>query len=225
MADSSLFPAQIRPFEWTELEDRALPHNAASSPVPELPAAPDPAALLEEARQQAEALLAAARTDADALREEARRKGHEAGREEGRRSAEETASRWQDLAAELADCKERLYEEARGQVVELVLALTGKILGPLAEGDREAVVRVTGRALQALSDREVLTIRVNPEDLQGLMDAKPRLLQAFDGIKKLTVLEDPSVDRGGCLVETATAEIDARLDSQLREIARALRKP
>ncbi|MBE0616947.1 MAG: hypothetical protein IH608_03325, partial [Proteobacteria bacterium] len=102
-------------------------------------------------------------------------------------------------------------------------ALVNRLLGPLAEGDETAVIRVVERALQLLSDRENLTIRVNPKDLRSLVEAKPLLLESFDGIQKLTVLEDPAVKRGGCLVQTPTSEIDARLETQLAELARALR--
>jgi flagellar assembly protein FliH len=85
------------------------------------------------------------------------------------------------------------------------------------------VVPVVERSLQMLSDREQLTIRVNPDDLKVVLDAKPQLLEAVDGIQKLTVLEDPSVRPGGCLVQTPTTEIDARLETQLQELARSIR--
>jgi flagellar assembly protein FliH len=124
----------------------------------------------------------------------------------------------------LAEFKPRLFDEARGQVVDLALAVVNKVMGPLGEADAEAVARVAARAVALVSDREVLTVRVHPEDLQNLLEAKPRLLQSLDGIKKLTVLEDHSVGRGGCLVETPTAEIDARLESQLQELVRTLKK-
>jgi flagellar assembly protein FliH len=182
-------------------------------------------ALLARARVEAESLLAAARQEAEVLREEERARGLEEGRSEGRAELAAAAGRWQAAAEELASFKPRLLEEARGQVEELTLALVDRILGPLAEADAGAVARVAGRALQALADRETVTLRVNPDDLQDLLEAKPRLLQSFDGIKKLTVLEDHSVPRGGCLVETPTAEIDARLDTQLQDLARSLKKP
>lgn len=220
---------EVRPFRWQDLEESAVAPVAAGSAPPAgsvvgEPQEPSPEDLLEAARAEAAAILEQARAEAGAIREEARRQGLENGATQGRAAHEEAAGRWVEAAEELAGFKARLCEEARGQVVDLALALVGKILGPLAEADADAVSKVAGHALQILSDREVVTLRVNPEDLQDLLEAKPRLLQVVDGIKKLTVLEDPSVGRGGCLVETPTAEIDARLDVQLQELARALKK-
>lgn len=224
-------PGEVRLFQWRDLEERAPAPTptptgpSATAPAePPPPREPSPEELLEEARRQAAVLVEAARAEAVTIREAARREGLAKGAAEGRAPLEEAAGRWIGAADELSGFKARLYEEARTQVVDLALALVGKILGPLAEADAEAVAKVAGHALQLLSDREVVTLRVNPEDLHDLLEAKPRLLQTVDGIKKLTVLEDPSVGRGGCLVETPTAEVDARLDAQLEVLSRALKK-
>ncbi len=235
-------PTDVRPFSWTDLESAdevpARPggaqarayrweelggEGAAGSGASGLPPADPAAAAIGAARREAAALVAEARREAERLKDAARREGLEAGRAEGRKALEQAAEALRSAAQELAGHKERLYREARDQVVELALALANRVLGPLAEGDEGAVIRVVERALQLLSDRESLTIRVNPQDLRSLVEAKPQILEAFDGIQKLTVLEDPAVKRGGCLVQTPTAEIDARLDTQLAELVRSLR--
>ncbi|MDW7710991.1 MAG: FliH/SctL family protein [Deferrisomatales bacterium] len=206
----------VETYRWPELGGEGV------SPPGRAPAASGEE-LVEEARRQAERLLGEAREEARLLGEAARREGLDAGREEGRAALQEAADALFRAAEELAGYKERLLQDARGQVVSLALTLVGRLLGPLAERDEEAVIRVVERALQLLVERENLTLRVHPEDLRRLLEAKPRILESFDGIRKLTVLEDPSVKRGGCLVQTPTAEIDARLETQLAELARSLR--
>ena len=242
-SDNPLGP--VRPFRWTSFDGHGRSGEAGTvepfRPA-ELeagdgagPAAPgegvgasvsagDPR---EEARRQAEGILARARAEAEALRERARAEGLEQGRAEAleavRREAAERAERLEALIRELSGYKPRLYQEARRQVVELVLSLVEKLLGPLTEDLSGVVVRVVERALQVLADRETVTIRVHPEDLQAVLEAKPQLLETFDGIRQLAVVEDPAVHRGGCQIQTPTAEIDARLETQLEEIVRAVR--
>jgi flagellar biosynthesis/type III secretory pathway protein FliH len=214
----------VRPYRWGELEgtgNHLGPGTGrAGGGVTDPGRAPNPAEL---ARREAEAILATARQQAQRLLEAARAEGLAAGQAEGRRALSEAAENLVSVARELAEHKPALYEEARAQVVELALAVVGRLLGPLAEGDEGAVVRVVERALLVLSDRETMTLRVHPEDLRSLLDAKPHLLETFDGIQKLTVLEDHAVRRGGCLVQTPASEIDARLETQLAELARTLR--
>ena len=226
--------ASVRPFQWTELKQR--PPEEIRKPAPDESADPleDRAenpppeeiaqALLHQARGEAEAIVARASREADGIREQARKEGFESGHAEGRKRAEQAAQSVETVAADLARYKSSLYQEARQQVVELALAVVNKILGPLGESDERAVVvRVVERALQFLSDREHLTIRVNPGDLKDIVEAKPRILEIFDGIERLTVVEDPSVKRGGCVLQTPTTEIDARLDTQLQEVVRSVR--
>ncbi|MCK5198941.1 MAG: flagellar assembly protein FliH, partial [Spirochaetales bacterium] len=39
-----------------------------------------------------------------------------------------------------------------------------------------------------------------------------------ENIRSVTVVEDSTVDKGGCIIETDFGEIDARISSQLHEI-------
>lgn len=73
-----------------------------------------------------------------------------------------------------------------------------------------------------LSDRAHVIIRVNAGDLQTLQEVKSDIMASIDGIKQLTFVEDPSVPPGGCMVETESTEIDARLQTQLDEVVRAV---
>lgn len=219
----------VRPFRWAEREFRDSEPESGASALPLDGAAPtaSPAEQAEqlraEAAAQASAALDAARAEAVAIRKSARQEGLAEGRAAAAVDAALVAERLQGLLESLSAYKPSLYTEAHQQVVELTLALVHKILGPLAAATTDAVVQVVERALQLLSDREQLTIRVHPDDLKTLIDAKPQLLGSVDGIQRLTVLEDPSVKPGGCLVQTPTTEIDARLDTQLQELARSLR--
>lgn len=216
-----------RPFEPAEFE--GLPGDTVSSSTALHPcegpndSGQDLETRLDEARREAAEILADAEKEAKRIRSEAHRAGLAAGQLAGREALEAAATRLESVAKELSAYKPSLHDEARQQCVELALSVVRKVLGPLAEADAQAVIRVVEKALQQLSDREVLTIRVHPDDLKSLVEAKPRILETFDGIQKLTVLDDPSVKRGGCLVQTPTTEIDARLETQLQEIMRAVR--
>ena len=46
----------------------------------------------------------------------------------------------------------------------------------------------------------------------------------LDKIEGVTVLEDPNVDVGGCMIETDFGDIDARINTQLNEIETAIKE-
>ena len=43
-------------------------------------------------------------------------------------------------------------------------------------------------------------------------------MRMVENVKSITVVEDTTVDLGGCIIETDFGEIDARISSQLNEI-------
>lgn len=190
------------------VEQRLKAHAAA-------PPEPTPEELAKE-------ILDAAQVEAEHIRETARREGYAAGEAEGREKLIKAAERLMKVAVEIASVKPRLLREAEGETVALVCEIAVRVLGPLASERPECVVNVVNRAIAAIADREVVTIRVNPADLQFVIDSKPEIMSSVDGLKNLTFIDDHSVEAGGCIIETPSTEIDARLKTQLDEIIRVL---
>ena len=64
---------------------------------------------------------------------------------------------------------------------------------------------------------------MHPDDLKALERGRPRLLERALRAQALQFRADPSVGRGGCIVESELGTVDARLPVQLEAIERALR--
>ncbi len=62
-------------------------------------------------------------------------------------------------------------------------------------------------------------VRVHPEDADQLRE-KPELLAKLRVSK---VIEDPSIEAGGCVVESGERRWDATLESQIQEIHEQVR--
>ncbi len=118
--------------------------------------------------------------------------------------------------------KDELYRKIENDVVEISVMIAKKIIGEIAEEDRNIVVNIAKEAIKRASDREVLRIRVAPVDYDALNKKRSELLQCIDGIKSLIFEADESVQPGGCLIETNQGEIDARIESQIKVIKGAL---
>ena len=63
-----------------------------------------------------------------------------------------------------------------------------------------------------------VVIRVNLADLQMATEHTREILEKIEKVGKITVMEDSTVDRGGCIIETDFGQIDARISAQLKEI-------
>jgi flagellar assembly protein FliH len=77
------------------------------------------------------------------------------------------------------------------------------------------------QALTRLVSREVVTLRVNPVDLDTIRAHRDEIVAAGD-VEHLRIVEDPRIDRGGVIVETDAGTIDSKVATQIREARRAI---
>jgi flagellar assembly protein FliH len=108
------------------------------------------------------------------------------------------------------------------ELVRLAVTIGEKIIAQELELRPEMVVNLVRNAMRRVRDREALRVSVNPHDLEQVRAAREDLISAVDGIKKLEVIEDRRVDRGGCIIESQNGTLDARISTQMEEINRAL---
>jgi flagellar biosynthesis/type III secretory pathway protein FliH len=62
-----------------------------------------------------------------------------------------------------------------------------------------------------------VTIRVNPRDFQ-IIERHHATRSSSPLSEAVKLVEDPLIGRGGCVIETESGTIDARIEEQLREI-------
>jgi flagellar assembly protein FliH len=166
---------------------------------------------LDEAALEARAVVERARGEADAIRARAAAEG----REEGLAGATE-------LVAYAAVVRSRILAESEPQLVELAFAVARCVLERIVERDRDAVADVAARALEGVLQREDVRLRVHPEDAATLREAEPRLSDQLTRARCIAIVVDPSVSRGGVIVETEAGSVDARLATQLEALRQAL---
>ena len=116
---------------------------------------------------------------------------------------------------------ERAGLEAGGKRAEAMLRRVAQTLEELG-GLRQSLVHETERqlhhlALERLGTTAPATIRLNPEDYTIVAQDAARW-----GGAPVTVIPDPSIPRGGCLVESEFGSVDATVERQFDELSRAL---
>lgn len=183
--------------------------------------------LVEDAAARAEAIVANARDEAAAVEREAYEKGLAAGRAEGMRLAQEEnhnliAEAGQVLETAHAE-REEIIAEARPEIIRLALAVARKVIREAAEDDPQMAFRAALEAVKKVRDEEELTIRANPRDAVELEERSQELRSAVRGLKKLTIAEDPTIEPGGCVIDSRRGSVDARLERQLARAEKALR--
>lgn len=143
--------------------------------------------------------------------------GERAGIDLAARQLDAQRSRLVQTLEELAGLPERLTYRAERQVVELALAVAGRILHREIAADRELLLAMARVSLDRLSDRRSATVRLHPDD-----EAAVRAGRSDWPGGPIVVVADPSVKPGGCVVESEGGQVDLSVDGQLREVRTAL---
>ncbi len=182
-------------------------------------------ALLEDAHARAGTLIADAAARADDLIEATKAQAHSDGYAEGAAAADHEMS---DMMATMRNLVEmarverhKLMEDAEPELVRLSIGIAERVLHQQIALDRGVVVEMAKVALARLVDRESVTVRVNPGDIERMREHREEFLSNGD-IKNFRVIEDQRVGRGGVVVETDGGTIDARISTQINEAKRVL---
>jgi len=226
--------AEVSGFDWT-VERPARADAPIAGPGPAAPA-PRPTASAAAAAVAVDSTVAAApiaapaggdtlladhRERLAALEREAFTKGYaqgeRAGLEAGGKRADAMLRRIAQTIEELGGLRQTLIQETEREMVQLALTLARRVVHREVTLDPELAAALAHVALERLGTTSPATIRLNPDDYTVVAQDSAR----WTG-QTVTVVPDPSISRGGCLVESAFGSVDATIEQQFDELSRAL---
>jgi flagellar biosynthesis/type III secretory pathway protein FliH len=173
---------------------------------------------------QTEAELARLRGDIDELRQDAaeagRESGYKAGREEGRTELAQQAAHLNELIIRITKAHEEKLMAAEEEIVEVVFASVAKILGDsLVSAD--GVIAIVKQSIKQLVTRDRLAIHLSPEDKRLLDKVAVESEETFFG-NGVEIVADERIELGGCILQSMTGGLDARLEVQMQLLRECL---
>ena len=220
---SSDTPTSVRPFSMSDIEAYAR-------------------TMLLRARQQADQLLAAAQTEAEAMKQRGHAEGLATGKregvaqglvegtEKGRKQAfdaetqklTEALTAMQTLTHSFEQARCELVARAEAEVLPLALAIAQKVTRRTGQIDSAVVQMNVAEAIKLIAAKHDVRLTINPTQRKIAEETVTRLQQQWPQLEHVRFEDDEAVAPGGCRVSTAGGEIDADLDAQLNRIAMEL---
>ena len=153
-----------------------------------------------------------------------RQQAIDSGREEGMKQAWQTAEMHyaQQLEAlrlllgSVRDARQRHVEDIGDEALEIVFVAVAKILGT-GFATREAVVAAVREAIRCCQERGRMLVKVAPRDFE-LLNARRRELLEDGSASEVELVADAQVKWGGCVIEGASGNLDARLETQMQRL-------
>ncbi|MGA2183797.1 MAG: FliH/SctL family protein [Bryobacteraceae bacterium] len=173
---------------------------------------PDAAAL----RSQVADLERAMQVRVQQTRDAAFHEGMRRGREEASAELQPVLERLGRAATDLSALRDRVRRQAEADLVKLALAIAKRVMHRELAIDPDAMQGIVRTALDRLQNREVDRLRVHPSHVGSVRSC----LEDAGRAPALEVIGDASLNCGDAIFETSLGELDASVDSQLREIER-----
>ena len=147
--------------------------------------------------------------------------------EEGYRQGLEKANSDLDVfrsqLAQFMSAKKDVFEYIAPDILEISVDIAKKIIKKELESDPQVLINTIVDVLRTVSKNEPkISIRVRPQSVQFIKDTIPNITYQYGIDSKINVISDPSIEEGGCVLQTNNGIVDASIDTQIEIIKKAL---
>ena len=149
-------------------------------------------------------------------RERAFQEGQKAGRETAAAEVQPVIERLVRACSDVATLRARIRRETESDIVTLTVAIARRVLRRELSVDPEAIHGIVKAALEKVQTKEICLVRVHPDHV-----AQVRSFLEKSGLGAgLEISPDPALQLGGLILETKRGNLDASVETQLKEIER-----
>ncbi|WP_261808225.1 FliH/SctL family protein [Paenibacillus sp. N3.4] len=120
--------------------------------------------------------------------------------------------------------KQQIIQESEPFLIELSASIAEKIIGRQLSLNPEWVVELIQSVLSRRREKGIIALCVAPSQFAYIQDAREELLTSIDSQAELQIIPDSTVLDRGCVIRSSFGSIDARIDTQLKEIKSALQQ-
>jgi flagellar assembly protein FliH len=125
---------------------------------------------------------------------------------------------------QLEDSKKTMINGLEHILLRFCVDLTKKIVAQELTTNPEIITATIKRALAMIADKDNLLIRVAPGDMEAASGSKDFLSTVTERLENVRIEEDARIGKGGCIIESNSGMVDARLGVQLEGMAELVEK-
>ncbi|MBI1859016.1 MAG: hypothetical protein HYR97_07910 [Candidatus Melainabacteria bacterium] len=151
---------------------------------------------------------------------EIKKKAYTEARQKAYAEANAVKEQAKELMKELYEVKREALYQAHSQIINVALDLAEKILRHQANIDTNTLkTQVTEAIKKATTETDHVKVYVCPEDLPPLKNLIPEIKLLFPSGIEIIPFAGENIDKGSCIVETKSGQLDATFATQLETLA------
>ncbi len=162
--------------------------------------------------------------DLDKIREAAFQKGLKQGLDQAELDYGTAVNALNQACELLNETRETILKNSKGEMLDLVIALSEKIIRHSINEQDETITATVRAAIDQAVKSSEFKLYLNPEDKEVIETRSPALISAISGLERIIIKPDPTIEKGGCKIESENCTVDATLASQFDVIRNSLKE-
>ena len=175
-----------------------------------------------------EDLINEAKRRAEQIEQEAYEKGFSQGEKDGfqlgQQKAKKLVEQIRDLLREFDGIRDQILKNHESEIISLIYVITEKMVyEKIEEGDYN-LKGIIVKALEELSEKSRLTIRISNDDYELVQSLMPDIRSQIKELRNIDLVPDASISKAGCIIDSPCGFVDATIESRLKNIRECLQK-
>ncbi len=113
--------------------------------------------------------------------------------------------------------RDNIWIKCEKEIIKLTFAIAKKaVYAEVSQSNSKIIENVVSEAIAKVKENRILSIHVNPDDVERLETMKVAGLQ--DGMEAYELVRDNDITRGGCKVVTDCGSVDSTVETRWGEI-------
>ena len=164
-------------------------------------------------------LVSRAQEEAENIKKSAFEEGYRLGLEKANADLENFRNEF----VHFMNARKDVFEYIAPDILEISVDIARTIIKKELESDPQVLLNTIIDVLKTISKNESkIVIKVHPHTVQFIKDTLPNITYEYGIDTKINILADPSIDNGGCVLQTNNGIVDASINTQLEIIKKAL---
>lgn len=183
--------------------------------------------IISNAKATAEQIVSKAHSDADSFISAAKEEGYAAGLKKAEEEKQAAIDRLEKDYAKKSQSLENEYQKKIKQIepmlVDTLLKVFSKVTHTIAEDKKDMIMCLIDSVMRNTDISKEFYIRVSPEDYTFAINNQSKLAGALSKDVHIEIVEDNTLNRNDCIIETDAGVFDCSLDIQLENLIKDIK--
>ena len=128
----------------------------------------------------------------------------------------------EDLITQIQQLKTQVIREQEKEILKLCLQIAEKVIHTEVKQNPKVILANLKEGIKSIKQQKIKAIKLNPEDLEIIQKLQTEDPEFIPSLKKIPLEPEPSLPRGGCLINTELGYVEASIESQFQELKKEL---